>query len=219
MPINNIFDLKNLYSQYFSRSPYFIAQKGSEMPLTQNINYSDIAQNPHPRGKIHLSKTNQAFNKIGAYGQDIWFPVKFLTNQKSKDGFTDIVLEIDACTVSVNLVKNIVRTPVVGRKGQIIEICGADNYKFTIRGFVIGKNRTVPETEILSLKQLFETDAQVYLHGGYPELFLHESCKIIISSLEFPEVQGKNHWIRPFVVMCENDWIDDLEIKEIEDNK
>jgi hypothetical protein len=96
------------------------------------------------------------------------------------------------------------------RKGSVKECFSIDDYKFTIRGFLIGENRKFPEKEIQKLRRLAETTKAVELHGGYPELFLDESCRIAIESLEFPEVQGKQNWIRPFTLNCESDFIQDL---------
>ncbi|WP_234111682.1 DUF6046 domain-containing protein [Chryseobacterium sp. R2A-55] len=201
----NVFDLNNLYKEYFGKSPYYVTPKGSEEPLTQDVNYADIPKNESPRGTIHYSRKQIAFNKIGAYGQDIWLPCEFYKNEQK-------VIEIEACTISVNLAKTVVRTPVSERKGTYKETFNVDDYKFTIRGFVIGKNRKFPEDDIIKLKDVFETGDPVALHGGYPEMFLDESCRVVVTSLEFPEVQGKAPWIRPFTLNCESDFIQDLEI-------
>lgn len=207
-----VFDLSKIYKEYFGKQPYFVTPKGSSEPTTSDINYTGIPTNSTPRGFIHYSKTNQPFNKIGLYGQDIWFPIKLNGFQVENNKISkNIELEIDAVTVSVNSMKTIIRTPVSERKGTVKEIFNIDDYKFTIRGFLIGKNRKVPEQEILDLKLLFESSEEVKLFGGYPELFLDTTCRVVISSLEFPEVQGKAHWIHPFVMQCESDYITDLE--------
>lgn len=200
----SVFDLQDLYKTYFNKSPYFITPKSSEKQVTQDVVYAGIAQNPNPKGTIYRSLKNRAFNKIGAYGQDIWFPIEFWkSNEKS--------IEIDACTVAVNLSKTIIKTAVSERKGTVHEVFAIDDYKFTIKGFLIGKNRTFPEEQINMLKEFFETTEPVSLHGGYPELFLDQSRRVVIATLDFPEVQGKNHWIRPFNLTCESDFISDIE--------
>lgn len=211
MSSTNVFDLFKLYKEYFGRGSYYVDKNGQKKTVTTDMEYCGIERNERPRGTIHYSKKNIAFNKIGAYGQDIWFPVKFEGRQKDGTELNTFSLEIEACTVSVNLNKHIIETPVIGRKGAVIEIANIENYKFTIRGFLIGKNRQVPEDEILTLKKLFETQQEVNLFGGYVELFLDKRCKVVVLDLEFPEVQGQNHWIRPFNLTCKSDMIDDLE--------
>lgn len=207
MNTNTLIDLNKLYKTYFNDSPYYITDKGNE-PLTQDVNsYNIPTQNPHPKGTIHRGeKHHQPFNKIGAYGQNIWFPVTL----KNSGG---LIIDIDACTVAINLSKTIIKTAVSERQGTVKECFHIDDYKFTIKGFLIGKNRTFPEREIYLLKDIFESTEQVELHGGYPEIFLHDNCKVALVTLDFPEVQGKAHWIRPFQITCESDLIQDLEIK------
>lgn len=201
--MNNAFDLYKLYKVQFGNSPYFISNKDSEQPLTQELGYSITTQNPRLKGSIDYSSKNIAFNKIGAYGQDIWFPIELWKSGKK-------IIEIEACTVGVNLVKEIIRTPVSERKGKVKECFAIDDYRFTIKGFLIGKNRIVPEDQIQALKDWFETTEPIELHGGYPEIFLDESCRVAIGSLDFPEVQGKAPWIRPFTMTVETDYIQDL---------
>lgn len=201
------FDLHKLYKDVFGRQAYYVTPKGTAEPITQEAAYSDIPRNPHPKGTIHYTRTgNVSLNKIGAYGQDIWFPVKFVNADIGE-------IEIENCTTAVNLSKTIIRTPVSERKGSVKECFNIDDYKFTIRGFLIGKGRKFPEDEINKLKTLFESSQPVELHGGYPELFLDKSCRVAIETLEFPETQGQAHWIRPFTLTCETDYIEDLIIR------
>ncbi|RQO37950.1 hypothetical protein DBR39_13770 [Chryseobacterium sp. KBW03] len=207
----NVINLGKLYGEVFGRGSYYVPEAN---PLSENIVFSGIPENEHPKGSIHISQKStkgQSFNKIGVYGQDIWFPIELKGSKLEAGTVVPINLSIDICTVSVNLVSTIVNTPVVERKGTVNEIVNIDDYKFTIRGFLIGKNRNVPEQEILDLISLKESTQEKTLHGGYPELFLDESCRIVISDLEFPEVQGQNHWIKPFSMTCKSDFIGDLE--------
>ena len=205
MSTNTAFDLLKLYKTYFNNQPYFVSSDENK-PLTQEPGYSITTENPRPKGSIDYSSKNIAFNKIGAYGQDIWFPIELWKSGKK-------LIEIEACTVGVNLMKEIIRTPVSERNGKVKECFAIDDYRFNIKGFLIGKNRLVPEDQILQLKDWFETTDPIELHGGYPEIFLEKSCRVAVSNLDFPEVQGKAPWIRPFAMTVETDYIEDLIIK------
>ncbi|TDX86175.1 DUF6046 domain-containing protein [Epilithonimonas xixisoli] len=207
----NVFSLYDLYKEYFGRGSYYVDKNGDKKNFTQEVEFPGIKHNPNPRGTIHYSNKNISFNKIGAYGQDIWFPIILKGGKMNAGAYEGINIAIDACTINVNLATTVVSTPVVERKGTVNEIVNIDDYKFTIRGFLIGKNRTVPEDKIRALVDLKESTQEKTLHGGYPEIFLDESCRIIITALEFPEVQGQNHWIRPFSLTCQSDFITDLE--------
>lgn len=207
----NVFNIYKLYKEYFGRESYYVDPNGETKKYGEDVENLGIEKNPRPRGTIHYSQKNIAFNKSGFYGQDIWFPIELRSRIKTGQGWKDISVAVDACTISVNLVSTIVSTPVVGRKGTVNEIVNVEDYKFTIRGFLIGKNRLVPEDDILNLLYIRESTQEKTLHGGYPELFLDQTCRIVISELEFPEVQGQNHWIRPFSLTCKSDFITDLE--------
>jgi len=205
--MQTVFDLQNLYKSYFSRTPFNLP--GSADEATRDFGSLLTSKNKN-RGEIFSSTKGIAFNKTGAYGQDIWFPAEFRINGNISNSLT-----IDACTIAVNLSKTIVRTAVSERKGTVKEMFNIDDYKFTIRGLLIDKNRKVPEADINKLKLIFETDQPVTLHGGYPEIFLKESTRVAVTSLEFPEVQGKVHWIRPFSLTCESDFIADVKDLEV----
>jgi len=219
MNTSNIFDLLKLYKEYFDRENYFVNNnKQKKIAEIENIN---ISENPYKKGQIFYSKTNQPFNKIGKYGQDIWHSIKLNSIQKVGEKVNDITLDIDVCTISVKQVTNIVSTPLAAyplditdknlrAKGCVNEIVNIDDWMFTIRGFLIGENRTVPEDDILKLKYFFETTNDVLLNGGYVEMFLDATCLVRIIKLEFPEVQGQAHWIRPFVIECKSNFIEDL---------
>ena len=194
----NIFNLYDLYKEYFGRASYYIEPD------------SNIA----PRGTIHYSNKNIKFNKIGAYGQDIWFPIELRGGKIENNEWTGIILPIDICTISVNMATTVVSTPVVERKGTVNEIVNIDDYKITVRGFFIGKNRTVPEDQIRALIDIKESTMSPTMHGGYPEMFLDESCNVVFTELEFPEVQGQTPWVRPFTFTCKSDFIKDLEFSD-----
>lgn len=203
MSTNTAFDLYKLYKTYFTNSPYYVDQKGDAKPMSEEIGYSLSIENPRPKGSIDYSSKNIAFNKKGAYGQDIWFPIELWKSGRK-------IIQIDACTIGVSAIKEIIKTQVSERKGRVKECFSIDDYRFNIKGFLIGKDRLVPEDQILQLKDWYETTEPIELHGGYPEIFLDESCRVAISNLDFPEVQGKAPWIRPFTMTCETDYIQDL---------
>lgn len=224
----NTFDLIKLYKNYFGNTPFSV-QNTEDKSFTNEVEYNNIPENPHLKGKIHFSKTNQPFNKIGAYGQNIWHYVKFASKIKNSKGEWEvIILEIDICTIAVKQVTNIISTPLAGAEinpktlegkplkphniGYVNEIVNIDDWIFTIRGFLVSKNRTVPETEIEKLKYFMQTNQPVEIHGGYVELFLPPSCIVKVTSIEFPEVQGGNYWIRPFSLECKTNWMKDLEV-------
>ena len=196
---NNIFDIHKLYKSVFGSTPYFIK---SEEPQ-EELELYQIAQSDRSKYTIDYTSKQIALNKKSVYGTDIWHPITFWESEFSK-------IEIEACTVAVNLLKTVVRTSVSERKGTVKEIFNIDDYRFSVRGLLIGKDRFFPEEQIAMLKKLFETTQPVFLKGGYPEIFLEENAQVVITALDFPDVEGKAHWIRPFTLTCESDYIQDL---------
>ncbi|MGV9003953.1 DUF6046 domain-containing protein [Flavobacterium sp.] len=195
----NNFNLFSLYKSTFGNAPYFVKDTNSNSEV---ITY-DIPRADRQRTTIDYTTKQIALNKKSMLGKDIWFPVTFWLNDAEN-------IEIEACTIGVQLSKTIVKTAVSERKGTVKEQFNIDDYRFTIKGFLIGKNRLFPEDQINMLKNIFETNDPVYLKGGYPELFLEENAQVVLTSLDFPEVEGKSPFIRPFSLMCESDYIEDL---------
>jgi hypothetical protein len=195
----NNFDLYSLYKSTFGTTPYSINKVNSQSEV---LKY-DIAESDRNRFALDYTSKQIALNKKSLLGKDIWTPVTFWLN-------TNQAIEIDACTIGVNLSKQIIKTVVSERKGTVKEQFNIDDYRFNIKGFLMGTNRFFPEDQIAALKNIFETNEPVYLKGGYPELFLEENAQVVITSLDFPEVEGKSPYIRPFSLMCESDYIENL---------
>ena len=196
----NNFDLHNLYKQIFNR-PFSIPEDVGVTP--EELGGYQVPANSRERGSIQYSNQNIAFNKINALGKDVWFPVTIWMGN-------DKYIDIDACTIGVNVTKTIARTSLSERKGTVKEQFNIDDYKFNVRGFLIGKDRRVPEADILLLREMFESNQPIFLTGGYPELFLEEDGRVAVTNLVFPEVEGKSHYIRPFSLTAESDYINNL---------
>lgn len=191
-----ITNIENIYNTYFqppyklndNREPLVLEEYG-KLPLK---NKSDITI----KG-IHLTKQ--------LMGVEVFLPVLF---RKSDEDF----LEVACCTIRVTSKKTIVRTAVSERVGTIKEQFNVGDYIFTIKGVLIGRDRTFPDDKILQLKEIYETTERVELHNAMTELFMEGSRRIAIESIEFPEVQGGSKHHRPFVMTCESDFVDSLEI-------
>jgi hypothetical protein len=195
----NNFDLYNLYKQVFNK-PFSIPEATGQSGA---LELYDVPANERERGSIKYSQKGIPFNKVSALGRDIWFPVTFWI---SNDKFIDI----DACTIGVVMSKVIVKTAVSEQKGTVKEQFDIDDTQFNVRGFLIGKDRNFPEDQVLFLTELFESQKEIYMTGGYPELFLGEEARVVIKGLEFPEVQGRMPNIRPFFMKVESDFVKTL---------
>lgn len=195
----NNFNLYNLYKQVFNR-PFSIAEVN---PNTGEMELFNVPQNESERGRIRYSQKGLPFNKISALGADIWFP---LTLWISNDKF----IEIEACTIGVNMLKTIIRTPISERKGTVKEQFNIDDVRFNVRGFLISKDKNLPEAQIILMKEIFETQKEVFMEGGYPEIFLDEDARVVVTALDFPQVEGRSPAVRPFMMKLESDYVQSL---------
>ncbi|MDY0104394.1 MAG: DUF6046 domain-containing protein [Lentimicrobium sp.] len=190
-----IIDLYNIYSEVFGE-PYKLSNLGFNTiskpfsPLPAKVESQKITSSGLP-----LTVKN-AFNK------EIFAPIEFYKNSTN-------YLQVPCATIRVSSKKTIVRTAVSERKGTAKEVFSVGDYQFTIKGILIGQSQQFPEDQILKLIDIYETRQQIELYNAFTELFMSgESRKIVVESLEFPEVQGKALNMRAFVLSCESDFID-----------
>lgn len=138
-------------------------------------------------------------------GREVFLPVTLWVSDS-------LQLRVDCCTVRVTGKKNIIRTPVSERKGTVKEQYHIDDYQFTIKGVLIGTNGKLPDDQMTTLREIFESEKPVELRNALAELFMDKSRRVAIESLEFPEQEGKTMRHRPFVLVCESDFVYTLEL-------
>ncbi len=156
--------------------------------------------------KVPQAKTQAGLDLIvkNNFGKDIFAPIEFYKNSEH-------YLQISCATIRVSSKKTIVKTAVSERNGTVKEQFNVGDYQFTIKGILIGINNQFPEEKIRKLKEIYETVETIELYNAFTELFMDkESRKISIESLDLPEVRGSSLKTRPFVVVCESDFIETL---------
>lgn len=193
-----IVDITGIYNTYF-QSPYKVNDNREASIIEE---YGKIEQ----KSVIEKSIKGIELSKFVG-GREVFLPVQFWKSQK-------LFLEIHCCTIRITSKKTIIRTAVSERIGTIKEQFNIGDYIFTIKGVLIGENRSFPDEKILQLKELYETTDNVELYNALTELFMTGSRRIAIESLEFPEVQGGSKHHKPFVLTCESDFVETLEIAE-----
>ena len=119
-------------------------------------------------------------------------------------------IDIACATVRVSTQRTVVRTPLAERLGTVKELYGQDDYKFTIKGVLIDRWGNLPEEKIMLLKRIFEMRRPVELRNAFTDLFLEDSKRVALLSLEFPEIEGKSLRMRSFVLQAESDYITNL---------
>ena len=119
-------------------------------------------------------------------------------------------IDIACATVRVSTQRTVIRTPIAERAGTVKELYGQDDWRFTIKGVLIDRWGNLPEEKIMLLKRIFEMRRPVELRNAYTDLFLEDSKRVALLSLEFPEIEGKSLRMRSFVLQAESDYITNL---------
>lgn len=189
-------DILEVYNTYFQK-PYYVGKS----------NNSSIVEPYRIATKdIELSNTINGINiKEKINGVEVFLPITLRDNLH--------VLKIACATIRVTNKKTIIRTAVSERIGTVKEQFQVGDYVFSIKGVLISGTRGFPTNEVQTLKAIFESNASVFLDNAYAEQFMPGENRIAIESLEFPEQEGKHIRFRPFVLVCETDYVDSLEVK------
>lgn len=177
-------DLLDIYKTYFQQ-PYCV-------PL-ENIQTDD-----------YITMFSQPVRRTLTSGVEVFLPIQLWSPKDS--------IDLTCATIRATSAKTIVTTAVAGRKGTVKELFQAGDWNFTIKGVLIAGNGVFPDKEIHTLRNIYEYPGSVYLDSALSDLFLDESRQVCVSSLEFPEVEGRNNRHRPFVLQCESDYVTSLRL-------
>ena len=177
------------------------------------INLKDVFREYFPN-KYHVEEKpeTQDFTTLGSpvkeemLGTEVFLPVRL------KCGKDELVMP--CATMRVTGQKTIVRTAISERRGTVKEQFSVGDYEFSVNGVFISSDRTFPDKDILKLKTFFESTEPVYLHNALSNLFLDSSCRVCITAVDFPEVQGKTTRHRPFSFTCESDFVNQLIVSD-----
>lgn len=99
-------------------------------------------------------------------------------------------VEIPHALISVTGQKNIVETPLVGRKGSVKELINLEDYKISIAGFIQSADGTWPEDDIVRMRDLYNVNESVELLCALTDLILDEDDRVVITKIDFPSTPG-----------------------------
>ncbi len=181
-----IVNIRDLYKTYFQQ-PYFIPKRKEGIKVVGGEAMSIVANEPD------------------IYGHEIFLPVKLK--------FAGSEQEFKCATIRVTGKKSIVKTAVAQRKGTVKEQFSVGDYEFTIKGVLIGEGNNFPEEKMKFLVDCYESDQPVELYNAVSDFVLQKNTRVSVESIEFPEVEGKSIRHRPFVMVCESDFVDTLTVE------
>lgn len=102
----------------------------------------------------------------------------------------DGTLELDYAVLNITGKKNIVETPLIGRKGSVKELISIDDYKISIAAFIQGDNNTYPDEAITRVKELYNINEAVELVSAFTNLIFDPDDKVVITDISFPPTPG-----------------------------
>ena len=198
------FDLEQLFQQTFGSRPYKVP--------ADSLTADDQGTKYLVNRKSKLTADNVGSKLSEEYNnKEIWLPTRF-TGLKIPD-FDQGKVFLPYSVIRISGKKTIVKTPMAERQGTVKELYSTDDYSISIKGFLIDEeHRLWPGSQIRALKNLFELQNAVTLDNALTNLILEKDQKVVIESLEFPEVEGGRKHVRPFNMTLESDSIFTLEV-------
>ncbi|PXZ44912.1 hypothetical protein DMB45_00240 [Sanguibacteroides justesenii] len=100
------------------------------------------------------------------------------------------MFELDYAVISVTGKKNIIETPLTGRKGSVKELISMGDYKISIAAFIQGENGKYPEEKITRLRDIININETIELISAFTDLLLDLEDKVVITDFSFPSTPG-----------------------------
>lgn len=202
------YDIQELYSSTFGSKPMLPqggVQPSADADVLPQLPNGQVAGRFTPRGRV-LYENYQ--------GREVWLPVRLYAAFGRADG----VLPLPYSVVRATCKKNIVSTPLAERGGTVKELYSVDDWQITIKGFLIGKDRSWPEAEIEQLRRFWELQQALVIENVLTDVLLEnqsrpeEQCRVVMESLELPEVEGGRTRIQAFSMRLLSDSVFTLEV-------
>lgn len=116
-------------------------------------------------------------------GRHYFMPVYLKSSLDTKEK-----LELPIATISIKGKKTIVETPLTGRRGSVKELISVDDYEISLHGVIMGADGNYPEDEIRKFAERYELNESMELISGLSDIVLKQDDRIVIKSIDFPEV-------------------------------
>jgi len=147
------------------------------MPLRSNSQY-------YPKQSITLdaqSKNKAGIPYVSVLGTPVFSNLIILPKDESKE------LRIDACLITLDQTKNIVKTEIVGKPGTIKESIAANDWDIQIQGMLTNSNPN-ESPDIALFKELIKKNEELVVYSQYLQDW--EIYNIVIESTRMPQKSG-----------------------------
>ncbi len=111
--------------------------------------------------------------------------------------------------ISISSRKTIVETPLTERRGTVKELINIQDYEITIKGFIVAAANEFPESEVITLRSVYEQNQALSIQSPLTDIFLlrpdrNGSDQVVIRELTFPPVTGVKN-VRPYELKMVSD--------------
>ncbi len=203
-----IIDIGELFAKQFGSNPYKVPG-ASDQKTTEGEAYL-ISTGATKAEKEFTAKGSLIREKY--LGVEIFLPIRLYEGNRE-------LMYLPYCVVRVTGKNSWVSTPMIERKGSTHELYTSDDYKISIKGFIIGADGKFPEDQLQLLADVKDKKTSLVLDNALTNIFLtdaslppDEQRRVIVIDLDLPEVQGGRENVRPFVLQLESDFIQTLEL-------
>lgn len=172
----------------------FISPKNGVTVVDKNYySYRNMASELDAAGDTieYLDQQSKLKTQVGNRGT----PIRYWDEGLERYYFMPVYLETSAgklelpiATISIKGKKTIVEIPLTGRRGSVKELISVDDYEISLHGVIVGADGNYPEAEIKKFSDLYELNESITLISGLSDLVLKPDDKIVIKSIDYPEV-------------------------------
>lgn len=120
-------------------------------------------------------------------------------------------LTIDTVLMEVDIIKNVVMTPISGRKGTVKEYISLGDYEILIQGAIVSPYPNVfPKDDVTALRNLLELPKALAIASGFLQIFSVHN--IVVLHAKISEKMGSRNEV-PFFINAVSD--EPIELREL----
>lgn len=182
-----------------------LIRSGTQIARAFNLRNVQIQQPRKSDYQIDQGQPQDEQLYLSALGTKVLVDLTFHgTTYVDEDGntfsFPDFVCE--TVLVSVNQTKNIVKTPIQGKKGTVKEYIGLGDYQVNINGIIVGPNGVYPRADVQILKVMLCCNEAITVTSWYLQMF--DINSIVIDSFDINQDEG-GYSRQPFSISASSD--------------
>lgn len=192
----NLSLLSDLFQKVWGSTPDFnpeIADVTGDVPDLQRNDFGEAAGSP-------------LYGNDPIMGFEYYLPVKITYTNTAG---VNVDMQLSHPIVGITSKVMMIETPLTERRGTVKQIINIEDYQITVKGFIIGATNELPERDIATLRELYETGRPINMANAVTDIFLVRpgrkgSDQVVIKDMRLPEVKGVKN-VRPYELIMVSD--------------